>query len=782
MSDTKLTLEESLKPLVQGWLGKIELARKAKEPFTTVADQCMGFFAGVTGFMWESKFQSKFMNGAGLTPRFKITIAKAFELVAVFGPSLYWQNPQREVKPRKPLDVGPELFGNAQDPMVQQQHQMAQQEMQQDQSIKAMLAQLLENYLNITPALQPHGGLAANSEQAITEALVKGRGCLWPRPYQLPGSDKVLTGCFYDSVDHLLIDPDCRDASLSDAKWIAQECVHPYWEVEREYGYKPDELKKYAVSESAQNQGESRGMEDRAYNRQQGETKDLIRYYKIWSKAGMGARMVDMQDGLKDEFQKTVGDYAYIVIAPHIPHPINAPKGFLTKAYPEEVKERFGWPIPFWKDNKWPVTILDFYRKPGSAWPIAPLQPGLGELAFINAAFSFAMNRTWNSSRDFICVKRSGSKDVKPAFTSGEDQQVIELSDAHGPVSDLVQVLQMPPMNKDMWQAIEMAIHMFELRTGLSEFAIQGTTQGAQSRSAADVHAKQQQSGVRPEYMAGKVEDWQDEAARMEQYCAGMFVKDMDVEPHFGRLGAFAWRRLIQDLDDEQVLLGMEVTVAAGSAKKPNKARDTENMQALTQNLLPLLAQYAAASRDTKPFNGFLKLMSDAMDQDLSAMQLGEQWPPEDQGQQHEAEMAQQEMQMQQEGHQQELAQGQQELQIKQQEAEMKMQLEAMKLQAQERKMELDAQAQQQDLQFKQAQGQMDMQVKAQTAQQDMELSRVQGAQQIALTEAQGKQQLQQAKAQGQQQLQQSKQQGDAKAQALKKQAAAKPKPKAGGK
>ncbi len=771
--DSKLNLDESLKPLCKAWLGKIALAKKGKEHFNSVGEQCMGFFGGATGFMWESKFQSKFMNGS-LTPRFKMTFAKAFEMVAVFGPNLYWKNPRREVKARKPLQFGPELFGDPQDPQAQQAHQQAMQELQVRHAEDSMRAGLIENYLNITPDIQPCG-LAAHSEQGITESLVKGRGCSWVRPYSLPETNRVLTGAFYDSVDNLLIDPDCMDASMMDAKWIAQECIHSYYDVEKEYGHKPESLKKYAVYESADQSGESMGQEDRSYNRQQGDTRDLIRYYKIWSKCGLGHRMVDMKDGVKDQFTKTVGDYAYIVIAPNCPFPLNAPEKFLSKAYPEQVKARFSWPIPFWKMGSWPVAVLDYYRKPMSAWPIAPIEPGLGELMFLNVMQSALANRIWSSSRDFICIPKSAMKEFADKFKGGDDLCLIEFSDGHSrPVNELIEVLQMPQTNKDVWQIIDAVTHTFELRTGLSEFTIQGSTQGAQSRSAADVHAKQQQSGIRPEFMAGKVEDWQDQIARMEQFCAGMFVKDIDVIPFFGKMGAYAWKKYVEDLDDEEVALGMQVTVAAGSAKKPNKTRDTENMQALSQNVLPLLAQYAMASKDTKPFNFFLDSMGDAMDQELGGMHLGE-WPPEQppvdpnaQAQQeHEQQMGQQEMQMQGQAHQQEMEQGQREIQAKERETEMKMQLEQMKLQAQQAKMQMDAQAQQQDMHFKQAQGQMDMEVKAQTAQQDMELQRVQGAQQIKLAEAQGAQQLQQAK-----------QQGDAKVQVMKKQAAAKPKPK----
>jgi hypothetical protein len=67
-------------------------------------------------------------------------------------------------------------------------YQQFQQENAQRGPSMTRSARLLEMYLNYTPTEQPGGGLATHASDAITEALVKGRGCLWPRPYFMPGS------------------------------------------------------------------------------------------------------------------------------------------------------------------------------------------------------------------------------------------------------------------------------------------------------------------------------------------------------------------------------------------------------------------------------------------------------------------------------------------------------------------------------------------------------------------------------------------------------------------
>ena len=262
-------LDSVLRPIVTGWLGKIEQARKHKKPFDDIAEQCTAFFSAATGFMWEPKYRQKFLN-TNTSPRFRMTMAKAFELVALFGPILYWRNPKRTVKSRKQIPINPDIFGPDNMRELQQLHQelmgqyqqaeQAVQQMQQqmgqmqqqlqsaaqqlqviEPQMKEVLeaqqmfdksrielrarkfqddarASLMEGWLNYTPDEQPGGGLAQHAELAITEALVKGRGTLWVEPYTQPGSKMTLPGCFWDSVDNLLIDPDAE--SLFDAKYI----------------------------------------------------------------------------------------------------------------------------------------------------------------------------------------------------------------------------------------------------------------------------------------------------------------------------------------------------------------------------------------------------------------------------------------------------------------------------------------------------------------------------------------------------------------------------------
>ena len=134
-------MSDALRQITSGWLSKIELAKQSKKHFNDVSEQCSAFFQASVSFMWEPDFRRKFL-GTEVSPNFHVTLNKAFELVSIYGPTLYWQNPQRMLNARKHVPVIPEMFGvdqqqqqelQEQQKKVQEQLQQAQQQLQQIQ-------------------------------------------------------------------------------------------------------------------------------------------------------------------------------------------------------------------------------------------------------------------------------------------------------------------------------------------------------------------------------------------------------------------------------------------------------------------------------------------------------------------------------------------------------------------------------------------------------------------------------------------------------------------------
>ena len=670
--------EEMLRPLVTGWLAKINLAIQHKKRFQEEADQCMNFFCGPAGWFWKDEYRKKYTS-SGIKPKFKITISKAFEFVALFGPVLYTRNPVRSVKPYEkveyPAEVLAESLGFTPEqlqqfqqaaqtamqwqqaaqqgpvaPLPPQVQQMAMMQQQIDQAIQGMMTtdasetanakvacDLVEKYLSFTPRIQPGGGLQQHSEDGITEALIKGRGLLWPAPYMVPGSQRILTGSFYDSVENLVTDPDATSFVFGETKWIARKHIDPSWEVERRFSLSKDTLKKNAQMESAEAQGARQANPRGRGERQHKNTFDLVTWWEIWSIGGTGTRMTGVAKEMETAFDEVVGDYAYVCICAGYPVPLNAPLGFQKGASDEEkqavteeeVREAFAWPVPFWKKRLWPCAALDFYRKPGEAWPVGPLAPGLGELTALNIIISALVSRTGSSSRDFIAVLQSQAKEIEQKLQSGEDLSIIRLNDAaHKNIQEVVSFLRQPDVSFDVWRIIEHLFQLFDKRVGLSDllFGMQGAVA---SRSATDVSIRSDNLSVRPDHMAKKVEAWMSEAAEMEKLTAYWIGTDGEsVKPLLGSVGAHLWDRLFVNADEEAVLWEMDCTVEANSARKPNKERDTQNLTQLVPVLMPELSKHADMTTDTSKANALIRVMGDTIDQDLSAMEMGPRMPP----------------------------------------------------------------------------------------------------------------------------------------------------------
>lgn len=297
-----------------------------------------------------------------------MTCNKVSEMVQIFGPVLYHRNPIRQVNPRTFPEIPPELV------QISQQDQQAAFEMAQlaqQQAVQVAIdktrAALLQHYLNYTPTALD---LKTESRRAIDEAIIKGMGVLWTELYTPPGAGSKMVGSFYDTVDNLLIDPDCK--ILRDAKWIARRRVHPVWEVERMYGLQPGTLK--GNTTSVNSQGEALGSPTGEYMQATGQTSDLLTYWEIFSKCGVGQNLIGIPDWIKPALS-VYGDNCYLVIAESTPLPININPQILqmddSQGQAQQlVAQAVAWPTPFWADGAWPFVPIQFHEIPEDPWPM----------------------------------------------------------------------------------------------------------------------------------------------------------------------------------------------------------------------------------------------------------------------------------------------------------------------------------------------------------------------------------------------------------------------------
>ena len=803
---------EFFRPLVGGWLAKIEgsINSGARKKWKEVSDECLMFYARSAAAMWDPDYGKKFWRNIK-APKFRITINKAYEYVAIFGPNLIWDIPYRTVKPKKQLAIPQDLFP---DPQL---YQLFQQQHQQEHSTDLIRANLLQQWLNYTPQELPGGGLEHHNEMAVIDAMLVGRGCLWPQLYSFPGSQSTPTGCFRKRPQDLLIDPDFQ--TLQQAKWIALRHVEPHWEVERRFELPPNSLKSKSTLETSWHYAELKSREDGgAGERRSGKTNDLVIWYEVWSKLGVGSRMTGMPDFLKNHLEELVGDYAYLAICPDCPYPLNCPADKIRNgATDAEVKSDFAWPVEFWKDDRWPVSLLDFYPDPESSWPVPPLAPALGELKFLNFIIPWLANRIYSSSRDFWAVLGSKFDEYRKYLEDGDDQVVFPF--APGETDDIrkqITVLTQPETRADAWHIVELVSDLFDKRTGLTEFAYGQNERGTQDRTAETTKARAQAVGVRPEYMQKKVVAWQGDAATMEGYLTQRFITASDTMSLMGQTGAMLWQQYIENQSDDALFRQMDFSIQAASIRRPNRDKDLDSLHEGLDRFLPVVQAAGQLTGDFTPANGAMDMLGDLLDMDMSPLHIPAKDPnsPEVQMQQQmqQAEVRKtnaEALKAEGEAQANPAAEMQMEAQFRQQELQMEQQSEAAKLQMEIVKLQAELKAKEAELQLKVQEKQMDIQMSAQEHAQDMQqkqqegaidlsVKREQGAQQIAQgnqqmrhQEQMHKQTMQQQKESGDQKVSQAKQQTQAKVAstrattqakvaATKAVAKAKPKPKAG--
>lgn len=627
---------EFLRPLCNGWLQKLECAAKSRKQWKDIADECMMFYSNSASAMWDPQYSRKFWKNVKL-PKFRVTINKAFELVAVFGPNLLWEVPHRTVKPKRPLAIPESMFDHQMAQMAEQLQMMQQQEEQKDQAV----SYLLDRWLNYTPSEQPGGGLVGHSERAVIDALITGRGVLATRPYQMPGSGRTLTGSFRIDPCDIFIDPDFN--TVDEARWIAIRHTDVHTDVEERFELPKDSLKNKATLESSWSFSELSTDDQSSAHRKTGKTNDLVVWYEIYSKCGVGCRNTTMDPTIREHLNDTAGKYAYIAICGDVPYPLNAPSSkFRGGATDAAIKEAFSWPVPFWADDCWPVEFLDFYHDPKSAWPIAPLAPGLGELKLLNFLVSWLANRTWSSSRDFWCVAQPYIEEYREHILNGDDQAILPTPVGVEDVKKAVQILQQPETRQDMKELIAFVSDMFDRRTGLTPMIYGLNQDGTQNRTAEETIAKSRAVQARPEYMQKQVVGWQSRAAKLEAFVARWFVTGEDVGALLGPVGTILWQQHVQSMDVENVVRQFQYSVAAASIRRPNRDRDIANIQQLMNQYLPLAGQVGASTGDYAAANGIMRKWSEFHDADMEDAMLPEKSEEEQQQQAQAAEQAQQ--------------------------------------------------------------------------------------------------------------------------------------------
>lgn len=654
--------EHILAPLCQQWLTKIKDARKIKwERFGQYAVEGMKFYDAAHDWMWKDEYA----RGAGgflerdsgtALPTFRMQVNRLFEVVALFGPAMYHRNPNVLVTPLRRPPISPELLGiDGQNPQAQQLFMQMSQQHELDELRRKNKAQLKQHYLNW---LQTEGDKKTHARRSITEALVKGMGVLWTEVYQQRGSTTKFPWSYHISVDDIVIDPDAE--YWEDIQWIARYCCHPVNLVEDAYGLPRGSLKGHMQSSGGQADMYGHPRET-ANKRRYGRSFDLIEYWQIYSKNGFGDKLrKTSQNNVITKFDfEPFGDFCKVVVAENIPFPLNMPSPALKSESIEQLFERAQWDTPYWESGGWPCSFLSFFDRPRSVWPISIVKPAIGELRFVNWCMSFLADKVASSCTTYVAVAKQAGMEIQNQIKNGlAPYTVLEISQMTGKsVNDMVSFLDAPSFSADVWKMLAEVLELIDKRMGTVDL-IYGMSDN-QIRSATEANVKEQNTNIRPDDMASRVEDFLSETAVNEIACAVWHCEGRDVQPVLGDMGAMIWDQEIKTQSFDRVIHDYDYRIAAGSARKPNKNTKQRALTELGQVLLPTIQGFAMKGV-VEPWNAYITEMGDAMDIDVSGFMLA---PKEQEGPDPAEQMAQLEMEKM-----------KMELEMKQQEFQLKMQ------------------------------------------------------------------------------------------------------------
>jgi hypothetical protein len=639
MAKNKNLPSHPMKEIVDAWLGKIQQAIEVrKDKFGRFAEEAEKFFNGDHNWMWDdtvARGGGGFLDKEGGTlPTFRITVNKLFEAVALYGPSLYHQNPNIQVSPTLPDQISPVALGiDPADPYGMQEYQMLAAQEQYDQEIKVTCAAIKQRYLNW---LQLETDKKSHARKAISETLVAGLSYLETSVWQPPGSDMVYPKSDYLSWRDVVVDPDA--SYWGDVQWIAIKRIRPVNLTEERFGLEAGELKGHM--QTFEKQGTTQGKRE-AKEKRKGQSFDLIEYWEVYSKNGFGELLHD--GGTIPRVHKfdysVLGKYCNLVVSHGVPYPLNCPTSVLLEEDAEAIYQRVQWPIPFWRDQDgWPITRFMFYDDPHCIWPISLFKPAIGELRFVNWCLSFLADKVASSCTTYVGLMKSAGATVQKQINgTATPFTVVEIPEAIGKnLNEFIAFLQAPNFPADIWKMLSEVLELIDRRTGLSEL-LYGMT-ASSMRSATEANVKNQNLAIRPDDMASSVENSLSEVAIREIQTAWQFVEPQDIAPVVGQMGAMVWQNYVLTKPDDEIFRCFDYRIEAGSARKPNKATKIAQLTEMGQAIGPVIMQFATSGL-VEPYNAYITELAKAHDMDATPflVQLPEQEGPSPEEQEMQA-------------------------------------------------------------------------------------------------------------------------------------------------
>jgi len=508
------------------WRELFQVARRRKSHYLQMGAECDRYYRGPHDFVFHERADVP-------PPTYEMTVNKVYEYVRVFSPLVYSDDPRRAVY----LQAAgvPEI------------------------------ARILKTWLNYAPR---EYGLKYHSRRAVEEALIHGRGILFTSVYRQTGHPMTRA---LDSKD-VFIDPSADTWYGGDFIMHIERDV-PIWKVGREYGWGVAQRLLDAGATARTTAGYLAGDQQKSvFSSGIDAAYDAARvtYAVIYSKMGIGLRAKKTD---QFEFGADGEDFVKLVIEPE--------QRLLLAVTP--------WEIPFWADygkSSWPYSMFDPAERLDPVWPMAPVEPGLGEQRFLDWAYSFVMGKVRITSRSVGLADARIPDEFIESLKGNEDVELTKISE-YDPelIPNIVHWMEMPEIQPSLLTVLELVEDRFERATGLRE-VMQGETQRAY-RSATEAEIKGQFSKLRPEDMMGAAEDWQSSVARKEAIGAKWLLEPEDLLPLVGPKLAAIWG-VYRPGDLQAIIREYSYEVVAGSMRKKTPQFQLEVAEKLLGRLAPV--------------------------------------------------------------------------------------------------------------------------------------------------------------------------------------------------
>ncbi len=349
--------------------------------------------------------------------------------------------------------------------------------------------------------------LYTQAMRTTNEALVYGRGVMWT------GYDtrKKCVSHTYDSVSNLIIDPDAQCLGDANIKFrVRLKARHELLQLFPDQEAMIKDLPKATDLPSHLKAGNN-------------PISDLIQYVEAYARVGV-SRWLPLSAQTDDD------------------SPIK-----VTMTMEGKIIAQGPWEIPFWRDDLWPCTELDFRELPGQTWPAAPLQPALCWIKALNWVTTLYVRKSlFTSKTPLIAVERNGSgfeKDQLSRLIHGGAIETLKLTiNGSEPwkIDDFIKLLELPSGVADLERYLDVMGRNFADASGLTEFLATGSGD-TQSRTAADVENKDQKSQTRIKHMVVQEEKFMTSLGRKARIAARYLEAPEDIAAIFGPQAGQEW-------------------------------------------------------------------------------------------------------------------------------------------------------------------------------------------------------------------------------------------------